>query len=330
MKTTNHPTPDELTLVELMSRFPDEATALAYFETLRWPNGVRCVHCDNADAAKLYKRTHNKAAKVRSGLWECGVCGQQFRATVGTIFEDSHVPMNKWLIAWYLICGAKKGMSAKQLQRHLWGAKGSYKTAWFMSHRIRHAMADPIFAEKLSGTVEIDETYVGGKMRIEFKNGKMTTALDNKTPVVSLVERGGTKRSVVMPRVNSANLRAAIVEHTAANTRTMTDDSRLYFRLGEVREHHPVNHSKKQYALKKAGFTAHTNTVESSFSLIKRSIVGAFHHVSKKHLGRYLAEADFKWNHRTVSDGERTVKGLRKTVGKRLTYKPLTKTAKPE
>ncbi len=325
MKTTNHGTPDEFTLLELARRFPDEATALAYFETLRWPDGVQCVHCGNADASRLGKRTHNAEAKVRAGLWECGACGKQFRSTIGTIFEDSHIPMNKWLIAWYLICGAKKGISAMQLKRHLWGDKGSYKSAWFMAHRIRHAMADPAFIAKLSGTVEIDETYVGGKTRIEYKDGRMTKAMDNKTPVVSLVERDGTKRSMVMERVNSANLRAAIVEHTAEDARTMTDDSRLYSRLNEVREHHPVNHSKKQYALRKNGVLISTNTVESSFALIKRSIVGAFHHVSKKHLGRYLVEADFKWNHRKISDGERMVKGLRKTGGKRLTYKPLTR-----
>ncbi len=321
MSTENLPMPDDLTLLELTQRFPDEESALAYFETLRWPNGVQCVHCGNTDAAKLYKRTHNKAAKVRAGLWECGACGKQFRATVGTIFEDSHIPMNKWLIAWYLICGSKKGMSALQLKRHLWGDKGSYKTAWFMAHRIRHAMADPAFKEKLTGTVETDETWVGGKTRIQFKDGKMTTAFSNKVPVVSLVQRDGTKRSVVVERVNAATLRSAIEEHTAKEARVMTDDSSVYSRVHEIREHHSVNHSKKQYAVKKAGFTAHTNTVESSFSLIKRSIVGAFHHVSKKHLGRYLAESDFKWNTRKESDGARTVKGLRRAVGKRLTYR---------
>ena len=320
MSTTNPPTPDDLTLMELTRRFPDEGTALAYFETLRWPNGVQCVHCGNT--ANLYKRTHNAEAKVRAGLWECSACGKQFRATVGTIFEDSHIPMHKWLVAWYLMCGAKKGISALQLKRNLWGDKGSYKTAWFMAHRIRYAMQDPVFSEKLAGTVEVDETYVGGKTR-----GKGPAYKGNKTAVVSLVERGGNKRSMVAARVTAKNARAAVREHVSVDAKVMTDESQIYTGLRETHEHHSVCHGRHEYARKVKDFTVHTNTAESSFALIKRGIVGAFHHVSKQHLGRYLAEFDFRWNHRNTSDGARTVAGLKKTEGKRFTYKPLT--AKP-
>src|SRR5579862_9390701 len=154
-------TPENLSLPELALRFADEESAISYFETIRWPKGPVCSHCSNSEKGSIYKRTANRESKVRVGLWECGKCGKQFRATIGTIFEDSHIPLNKWLIAFYLICGAKKGMSAMQLQRHL--GIGSYKTAWFMAHRIRHAMQDPTFSSPLKGTVEVDETYVGGK-----------------------------------------------------------------------------------------------------------------------------------------------------------------------
>jgi len=181
---TKLPPSDDITLPEIMRRFPDEKSAIEYFESIRWTNGVTCPHCENNDQEKFWKIEADAKKKIRVGLRQCAVCKKQFRVTVGTIFEDSHVPLNLWLIAWYLICGAKKGMSAMQLKRHLWGdKKGSYKTAWFMAHRIRHAMKDPIFSNQLSGTVEVDECYYGPKTHGKgFKSSK-------KSAVVALVHR---------------------------------------------------------------------------------------------------------------------------------------------
>ena len=320
---TGLPPDENITLPEIMRRFPEEKSAIEYFESIRWQHGVVCPHCGNDDQNKFWKLDANKEKKVRVGLRQCAVCKKQFRVTVGTIFEDSHVPLNLWIIAWYLICGAKKGMSAMQLKRHLWGDdKGSYKTAWFMAHRIRHAMKDDIFARKLGGTVEMDETYIGG--RVDNRDGSLTrTGYDNKVPVVALVERYGNVRSMVMEHVTAKNLLAAVEEHVAGNSAIVTDCSTKYYNLDKRKyTHYKVNHSKKEYARKETkDFTAHSNTVESVFSLLKRGVMGSFHHVSKKHLPLYLAEFDFRWNHRTITDGQRTVAALRKADGKRLVMK---------
>jgi transposase-like protein len=307
-------TPDNLSIPELAKRFATEEDAISYFETIRWPKGPVCPHCSNNDKSKIYKRTANAESKVRVGLWECGACGKQFRATIGTIFEDSHIPLNKWLIAFYLICGAKKGMSAMQLQRHL--GLGSYKSAWFMAHRIRHAMQDPTFFGPLKGTVEVDETYVGGKTA-----GRGAAYKGNKTPVVALVERGGNVRSMVMDHVTGTNLKAAVRQHVEEDSHVYTDEHGGYYGLDRTHGHKTVNHSKKEYARREMKLVVHTNTVEGYFSLLKRGVVGSFHHVSRKHLPLYLSEFDFRYNTRKQTDSERTVAALRKSQGKRLTYR---------
>lgn len=317
------PTPNELSLLEITRRFDTEEKALAYFEAIRWANGIVCPHCANADETKMWKIEANPEKKIRAGLRQCAECKKQFRVTVGSIFEDSHLPLNTWLVAWFLVSGAKKGMSAKQLQRHL--GLGSYKTAWFMAHRIRHAMASPIFTEKMTGTIQVDETYVGGKQKRNPSTG--ATGWGNKTAVVSLVNaETGDKRSVVLPTVTAANLGAAIAQNVAEDATVHTDENFKYRKVMGGRVHKVVNHGKKEYARKEAdGSTTTTNHVESSFSLLKRGVFGAFHHVSRKHLHRYMAEFDFRWNHRKATDGERTVAGLKCAQGKRMTYKPLTK-----
>ncbi len=323
---TKLPPSESISLPQIMRRFPDEKSAIEYFESIRWFNGVVCPHCGNDAQEKFWKIEAKKENKIRHGLRQCAVCKKQFRVTLGTIFEDSHIPLNLWLIAWYLMCGAKKGMSAKQMQRHL--GIGSYKTAWFMCHRIRHAMHDPIFEGKLTGDVEVDETYVGGKGKRSYnpKTLVLKTGYENKIGVVSMVERNGSKRSFVPDKLTAKNLREAVIEHVSTEARVHTDDSNFYPRLKDTHEHYSVNHSKKQYAVKlKSGVNVTTNTVESSFSLLKRGVMGSFHHISRKHLPLYLAEFDFRWNHRKTTDGERTVAGLRKAEGKRLTMKPLVK-----
>ena len=289
-----------------------EDQARAYVESLLWPDGAVCPHCSGKDVYKM------SGDSCRAGLHRCRACEKQFTVTVGTIFEDSHLPLRTWVRAFHLMCSSKKGISALQLQRNL--GLGSYRTAWHMAHRIRLAMQCEPMAGMLKGTVEVDETYVGGKRRgCGHKKG-----MENKTPVVSLVERGGNKRSIVMDKVTAKNLRQAVIENVEAGTPINTDEHKGYKNLKKGFKHESVNHSAGEYVRNfKDGRTVTTNTVESSFALLKRGIVGAFHHVSKKHLHRYTGEFDYRWNERKTQDVERTKKALTQSKGKRLTYKPL-------
>lgn len=289
-----------------------EDEARNYLEGLLWPEGAVCPHCGDTNVYRM------KGDSCRAGLHRCRACKKQFTVTVGTIFEDSHIPLRKWVRAFHLMCSSKKGISALQLQRNL--GLGSYKTAWHMAHRIRLAMKCEPMAGLLAGTVEVDETYVGGKNR-----GKgWAHALDNKTAVVSLVERGGNKRSMIIEKVTAKNLRAIVVENVEPYSYVHTDEHHGYRNLKKGFQHSSVNHSKKEYSRKSpSGKTITTNTVECSFALIKRGVYGVFHHVSKKHLHRYLSEFDFRWNQRKANDVERTCEALKEAKGKRLTYKPL-------
>lgn len=271
------PTPEDLTLDEIQQRFGTDEKTRQYLEEIRWPNGVVCPHCKNADEARIWEIKPNESKKIRAGLRQCAACKKQFTVTVGTIFEDSHIPLRKWLVAWYLLCSSKKGISSCQIQRML--GLGSYRSALFMMHRIRYALQHPSFAKQLSGTIEVDETYVGGKATGRGRKAK----LSNKTAVVSLVERGGNKRSFVMERVTGDNLRSAIREHVEVGSIVCTDDFFGYRSMPKIFTHKAVKHAAKEYARKEGGFTVHTNTVESTFSLLKRGVIGTFHQVSKKH-----------------------------------------------
>lgn len=288
-----------------------EEGARKHLEGIRWANGRVCPHCGSERSFAM------KGKSTRPGLYKCSECRKPFTVTVGTIFHGSHIGLREWLMAFHLMCSSKKGISALQLQRNL-GLK-QYKSAWHLAHRIRHAMADGIFdGPPLGGTVEIDETYVGGK----HKGRGWARTMENKTPVLSLVERGGRKRSMVMPHVTAKNLRAAIDENVEAYSFVNTDEHSAYTGLKTGYQHATINHKKNEYSRKTAsGRTVTTNTVESSFALIKRGVYGTFHHVSKKHLPRYLAEFDFRWNMRKDSDGDRVEASLRKTEWKRLCYK---------
>jgi transposase-like protein len=311
MKETLLPTPKDLTLDEINQRFASDEDARAYWESIHWPNGAVCPHCKNADAKRIYKIQANPAKKIRAGLHRCAECNKEFTATIGTIFEDSHIPLRKWLVAWYMLCSSKKGISSLQLQRNL--NLGSYRTALFMTHRIRHALQEPVFKDKLKGTIEADETYVGGKTR-----GKGRHFMGNKVPVVSLVERGGRVRSQVMRHVTGKNLKEVLKSNVEPSATIMTDDFRAYRKATKgFAKHEAVNHSAKEYVRG----DAHTNGVEGFFSLLKRGVVGTFHHVSEQHLPLYLAEFDHRHNTRFLTDGERTVIGLKKANGKRLTYR---------
>src|ERR1043166_1239567 len=237
------PTPEKLTLDQNQNRFSTDEAARAYLEEIRWPNGVVCPHCHNADQAKFYTIKTNPAKNIRAGLRQCVECKKQFTCTVGTIFEDSHIPLRKWLVAWYLLCSSKKGISSLQIQRML--ALGSYRTALFMMHRIRYALAHPAFTGFLKGVVEVDETYVGGKATGTGKTGRSPTS--NKACVVSLVERGGKARSRVIDRVTSENLHGAIMEHIQDGSTVVTDDFMGYRNMPRIFTHKPVKHSAKDY-----------------------------------------------------------------------------------
>jgi transposase-like protein len=309
---------EEINLVTLAPYFADADKARELLEGMRWKNGTTCPHCNATKAYKLEAKTTSKSGG-RKGLWKCAECRKQFTVTVGTIFEDSRIPLNKWLYAINLICSSKKGMSAHQLHRML-GI--TYKSAWFMAHRIRYAMTqEPLFS-KLNGTVEADETYVGGKAKNMHKSerekriqGRGTV---DKAPVVTLVERNGRVKSQYMESVTGENLKQALLECVEKDAIVNTDESPSYsFVQKEFAEHQAVNHKKGEYVREKA----HVNTAESVHALLKRGIIGTYHHVSKKHLHRYLDEFDFRFNARKISDGERTVKAIESVGGKRLMYK---------
>jgi transposase-like protein len=304
-----------LTLNQVSALTEDQARET--LESILWPNGPVCPHCGTVEnATRLRGKAH------RAGLLQCNACHEQFTVTIGTIFEDSHIPLRKWLMAFALLCSAKKGISALQLQREL--DLGSYRTAWHMAHRIRHAMSKEPLAGMLRGTVEVDETYVGGKPRPEAgqprnaKRGRGT----KKTPVVALVERGGRVRARKVDRVDGATLKGAIRENVDRKARIMTDEWAAYRGIGSefAGGHETVNHGAGEYARGDAS----TNTVESFFALLKRGVVGSFHHVSKQHLDRYCDEFSFRWDHRETTDAERTEVAIKQTSGRRLTYKPLT------
>lgn len=286
-----------------------EVEAREMLERIRWPNGACCVHCGSREVAAL------KGKSTRAGVYKCRDCRKQFTVTVGTIFERSHVPLADWVYAFDRMCASKKGISALQLSREL---HVTYKTAWFMCHRVREAMSDDVGL--LSGKVEVDETYVGGKPRhgdgIKHKQGRGT----RKTPVLALVERDGRVKARVITAVNSANLKGAIYANVCPTSTIFTDELSAYFGVGAGFEggHKTVHHASKQYV---GPDGASTNTIESYFALIKRGVYGTFHNVSKKHLNRYCDEFSFRWNHRKVTDTERTLAALKGAEGKRLTYR---------
>ena len=286
-----------------------EEEARAYFESRRWPNGARCAHCDSQDCFVMEGKGH------RAGLYHCRSCRKQFSVTVGTVMVDSHLSLSVWAKAFHLMATSKKGVSALFLMRHL--GLGSYRTAWHLAHRIREAMKGPIEADTtpLEGIVEVDETYVGGKVR----HGR---GEKEKSAVVSLVERGGRKRSIVMERVTGKNIRAVIKENTTPTTEIHTDGSKVYHLVALRNNHHTVNHDRRQYVrYKRDGSTITTNTVEGSFALLKRGIMGQFHSVSKKHLPRYVVEFDARWNLRALSDVERRDEIVKGAEGRYLPYK---------
>lgn len=308
---------DELNLATLAKIFADENAARTFLESKRWPNGEPvCPHCKSMSA---YTITPKTGSKTRPGVWKCKECRKQFTVRVGTIFEDSHVPLRKWLMAIHLMTSSKKGISSHQISREL-GV--TIKTAWFITHRIREAMRKEPMASMLGTagqTVEADESYVGGKPRKgtgPHKRGRGT----KKTPVTVLVERNGNAIVRPVPRIDASELRGALRDMVDPSAKIVTDDFTSYRGVGRdfAGGHSIVRHSAGQY-VNKAG--EHTNTAESFFSLLKRGHYGTFHKLSKHHLHRYCDEFAFRWDHRKVTDGERMVAAIQGSEGKRLTYR---------
>ncbi|MEJ1969776.1 MAG: IS1595 family transposase [Rhizomicrobium sp.] len=294
-------------------RFTDADAARQHLEALQWPDGPICPHCGTVDRASSIKGG-------RKGLWFCNACRMQFSVTVGTVFERSKIPLNVWLYATHLLCSSKKGISSHQLARML-GL--SYKSAWFLSHRIREAMT-PVAPDRLGGegkVVEADETYLlkaDGKRKAPGAAGGA-----HKMKVLSLTERGGQIRSM---RIKDGT-KSEIVGHLFANVDPLsvlhTDGAQAYKFTGAVADHESVDHNKTYVRKGKSG-KVHTNTLEGFFSVFKRGLVGTYQQIGEQHLNRYLAEFDFRQNNRIrlgIDDDMRTEKALSGIVGKRLTYR---------
>jgi len=290
--------------------FHDEAKARQWLETQVWPNGPVCPHCGESNVTTLHGKAH------RPGLYQCNACRRQFTVTVGTLFERSKIALTKWLMAIYLLSASKKGISTNQLSRML-GLP--YKTAWFMTHRIREAMKDgggfPMGGP--GKTVEADETYFGGKRR--GKNAKgLKYGIADRMKVVGLVERGGDVRTFHVDAVNSKTIRRILVGNVDRKTALMTDEAMHYRVVGkEFFDHKRVHHTLNEYVRG----NAFTNTIEGFFSIFKRGMKGVYQHCGERHLNRYLAEFDFRYNTRHLTDVERTVEAAKGIVGKRLTYR---------
>ena len=289
--------------------FQNADAARQHLERIRWPDGPVCPHC--GVIGKVYPI---KVKTARPGLYKCGSCRKQFTVTVGTLFERSRIPLHKWLIAVHLLCASKKGISSHQLHRML-GL--TYKTAWFMSHRIREAMKESVFTSQLGGqgqVVEADETYWGNK----GKHRKGARGWAHKEKIFSLVERGGNVRSFHVPTVAAKTLRPIMREQIARETAIMTDNAGWYIGLeADFPTHDVVNHGAGEYVRG----PIHTNTIEGYFSILKRGLTGVYQHVGAQHLHRYVGEFDFRYNNRALDDVERVNVALIGIAGKRLMYR---------
>ncbi|HYA14520.1 MAG TPA: IS1595 family transposase [Syntrophales bacterium] len=289
--------------------FNDEEAARRHLEFLRWPNGPFCPHCGEPEkVTKIRGKSH------RPGLYVCKSCRQHFTVTVGTIIEDSHIKLHKWLLAFHLMTSSKKGMSALQLSRLL---DITYKSAWFMGHRIREAMK-PENGGQLGrhGPVEADETFIGTKPGAKKRRGYA-----HKNAVFSLVERNGEIRSFHVANITADTLKPILKEQVNPEAHLMTDDAGQYRLIGpEFAKHEVVAHSTGEYVRD----DVHTNTAEGFFSIFKRGIYGVYQHVSPCHLHRYTTEFDFRFNHRSrlgFNDFQRATEALKGITGKRLTYR---------
>ncbi|MGX7877393.1 IS1595 family transposase [Mesorhizobium sp. ORM6] len=305
--------------------FHDEDKAREALEAIRWPHGPYCPHCGNANPDKI-ALIEGKKQSHRPGLRYCNECKGQFTVTVGTVFERSKIPLTKWWLATHLLGASKKGMSAHQLHRML-GV--TYKTAWFMAHRIREAMKEDVKSSGPLGgegkIVEADETYFGPKDTIKKRTIRGKPSNSSKRSIVALVERGGQVRSFHVERATKASVRDVLVRNADRKSTLMTDESNFYPITGlEFADHATVKHTGGEYVRYEADRIVHTNTIENVFSVFKRGMVGVYQHCGEAHLHRYLAEFDFRYNRRTklgFSDQMRVDAIMEGIEGKRLTYR---------
>lgn len=310
--------------------FHDEAAAFEHVESALWPEGPVCPFCGGVNSASKLVGVRSKPSAAnpegveRFGLYKCKhkECRKQFTVRKGTIFEESHLPLHKWLQAIYLMCASKKGFSAHQMHRVL---EVQYKTAWFLCHRIRLAMADgslnPFGGN--GGDVEVDETFIGKDP--DAPKGKRMAPWQERNKVLTLVDRQTRQaRSVVINDLKSSTIGPIVQANVAYETRILTDEAPRLRPVGsKFAKHKRVNHAAEEW-VSKEDRTIHTNTVEGYFSVFKRGMKGTYQHCSKKHLHRYPAEFDYRYNHRSangIEDGERAAIALRGVVGKRLTYR---------
>lgn len=296
----------------------DEVAAVEFLEAQRWGDCPACVHCGDMDVYKMQQRgTGERDKRFR---WRCRGCKRQYTVKVGTVMADSPIPARHWVLTMWMMAASKKGVSSKQIER-MTGL--SYKSALFLTHRVRYAMADDT-GSALSGTVEVDEVYIGGKPRkanrkedrVPAKRGKGA----DKQPVVAMVERKGRVRARVVANVTAANLGEALADCVHPSACIVTDELNVYPKATRGHAaHKAVRHQTGEYVrYEEDGFAVHTNTAEGFFSLVRRSLIGTYHAVSRKHLHRYMSEREFLYNTRGVDDGERLATAIRKAEGKKL------------
>lgn len=275
-------------LIDVNKEFGTEEACLAYLEAMRWPNGVECVECGSNKISKITRKKESK--NKRTKLYQCLSCKAQFSSTSGTIFNDSHLPLSKWFMAIALMLNAKKGLSACQLQRDL--GIGSYRTAWYLAHRIRKAMESGELPQ-FTGTVEVDETYVGGRYDRRRKRDPW-----EKQGVMGFAERGGRVEAYAIPTPSKAVLVGKINDRVSTDAElVVTDQFAAYKSVADSHRHAVINHIREYVR-----GSIHTNTIENFWSLFKRGVIGSFHKVSAKHLERYLAEFTYRFNNREIDN----------------------------
>lgn len=296
-------------LIELMAAFPTEQAAVDHFRSVRWQNGAYCPHCKSE---KIYHFADNRTHK-------CGDCRKRFSIKVGTIFEDSKIPLQKWFMAIWMLTSHRKGIASTQLARDI---SVTQKTGWFMLHRLRHAAQTRSFNKPLNGTIEADETFVGGKEKNKHESNKLRAGRSavGKTPVLGVKQRSGEVRFEKVEELTGATAKSMVRAHVETGSVVITDEARAYQGLDGEFNHFTVNHSAGEYV---RHYFFHTNSIESAWALLKRQIIGIHHFVSTKHLQRYLDEMMFRQNRNDVEEGFRVNQMLDAAGGKRLKYKEL-------